>query len=66
MAEITSRYGALPAGTPTRIQGPDEEGAAGFRYREWTGDIGQTQVALGWRTPATLDCTRELIRPSAS
>jgi len=55
MAEITSRYGALPAGTPTRIPGPDEEHAPGFRYREWTGDIGQAQVAFGWRTPATLD-----------
>jgi zinc protease len=55
MAEITSRYGALPAGTPARIPGPEEEGAAGFRYREWTGDIGQTQVAFGWRTPPTLD-----------
>ncbi|MBW8768770.1 MAG: insulinase family protein [Gemmatimonadetes bacterium] len=55
MAEITSRYGALPAGTPTRIAGPDEESAPGFRYREWTGDIGQTQIAFGWRTPPTLD-----------
>jgi zinc protease len=26
---------------------------SGFRYREWTGDIGQTQLALGWRTPGT-------------
>jgi zinc protease len=33
MAEITSRYGALPAGTPTRIPGPEEQGAPGFRYR---------------------------------
>jgi len=55
MAEITSRYGALPAGTPTRIPGPEEERAPGFRYREWTGDIGQTQLAFGWRTPPTLD-----------
>jgi len=55
LAEITSRYGALPGGTPTRIPGPDEEGPPGFRYREWTGDIGQTQVAFGWRTPASLD-----------
>src|SRR5919112_157124 len=55
MVEITSRYGALPAGTPTRIPGPPEEGTAGFRHREWTGDIGQTQIAFGWRTPAALD-----------
>ncbi|MDB4883905.1 MAG: peptidase domain protein [Gemmatimonadetes bacterium] len=55
MREITARYGALPAGSPDRIPGPEEEGAVGFRYREWTGDIGQTQIALGWRTPPTLD-----------
>jgi zinc protease len=55
MREITARYGALPAGTPERSPGPDEEGVAGFRYREWTGDVGQTQIAFGWRTPPTLD-----------
>src|SRR3954469_2690309 len=55
MREVTRRYGALPAGEPTHAPGPDEEGPPGFRYREWTGDIGQAQVAIGWRTPATLD-----------
>jgi zinc protease len=55
LREIAARYGALPAGTPVRVPGPTEEGVAGFRYREWTGDIGQTQLAFGWRTPATLD-----------
>jgi zinc protease len=55
MAEIVERYGALSAGTPDRIPGPTEEGTAGFRHREWSGDIGQTQIAFGWRTPPTLD-----------
>ena len=55
MAEIVARYGALPAGTPVRIPSPTEEGTGGFRHREWSGDIGQTQVTFGWRTPATLD-----------
>jgi zinc protease len=55
MAEIVERYGALPPGTPARIPGPTEEGAAIFRHREWSGDIGQTQIAFGWRTPPTLD-----------
>ena len=55
MTEIVARYGALPAGTPARTPGPDEEEPAGFRHREWTGDIGQTQIAMGWRTPPTLD-----------
>lgn len=51
---VTARYGALPAGMPERSVGPEENESASFRYREWTGDIGQTQVAFGWRTPATL------------
>jgi zinc protease len=55
MREVVARYGTLPAGTPARMSGPTEEGAPGFRYREWAGDIGQAQVAFGWRTPPTLD-----------
>src|SRR3954463_13519279 len=55
MREIVARYGALPAGTPARVPGPTEDGVPGFRYREWAGDIGQAQVAFGWRTPPTLD-----------
>ncbi len=55
LAEITQRYGALPAGTPAFSAGDDEVALPGFRYREWSGDIGQTQVAFGWRTPGTLD-----------
>ncbi|HEY2065926.1 MAG TPA: pitrilysin family protein [Gemmatimonadaceae bacterium] len=55
LAEVESRYGGLPAGTPTRTPGPQETSDAEFRYREWSGDIGQTQVAFGWRTPPTLD-----------
>jgi zinc protease len=55
MREVIARYGALPAGSPSRSDGPTEEGTAGFRYRELSGDIGQAQVAFGWRTPPTLD-----------
>jgi zinc protease len=51
LAEVERKYGSLPAGQPSRNRGPTEEGTAGFRYREWTGDIGQTQLAFGWRTP---------------
>src|SRR6185436_18374731 len=36
-----------------RRPGPNEEGVSGFRYRELSGDIGQTQIAFGWRTPGT-------------
>ncbi|MFI5256180.1 MAG: M16 family metallopeptidase, partial [Gemmatimonadales bacterium] len=55
MRHVAGRYGALPAGTPARTPGPAEEGTGGFRYRDWAGDIGQTQIAFGWRTPGTLD-----------
>jgi zinc protease len=55
MREVTQRYGTLPGGTPARTPGPTEEGTGGFRYREWAGDVGQTQIAFGWRTPGTLD-----------
>ena len=53
LADVKRRYGALAAGEPTRTPGPSEDGAGGFRYRELTGDIAQTQLAFGWRTPGT-------------
>jgi len=53
LKEVQARYGALPSGEPSRHPGPWEEGTSGFRFREWTGDIGQTQLAFGWRTPGT-------------
>src|SRR5262249_27207125 len=46
-------YGALAAGDPSRTPGPSEDGAGGFRFRDLTSDIAQTQVAFGWRTPGT-------------
>ena len=55
MREVERRYGALSAGTPQLSPGPEETGVVRFRHREWSGDIGQAQVAFGWRTPATLD-----------
>jgi zinc protease len=53
LREVEERYGSLPAGEPSRFPGQSEEGVADFRYREMAGDIGQTQIALGWRTPGT-------------
>ena len=53
LREVERRYGGLRAGTPVRVPGPRENGARDFRYREWAGDIGQTQLAIGWRTPAS-------------
>src|SRR5258705_3652167 len=44
LAEVQRAYGGLPAGEPSRYPGQTEEGVAGFRYRELSGDIGQTQI----------------------
>jgi len=53
LREVQRAYGSISAGEPSRHPGLSEEGVSGFRYREMTGDIGQTQVAFGWRTPGT-------------
>jgi len=50
---VQNKYGSIPSGEPSRRPGLTEEGVSGFRYRELTGDIGQTQLAFGWRTPGT-------------
>lgn len=52
--QVTGLYGDLPAGEPERSRGPEETHGPGFRYRELSGDIAQTQIALGWRAPGTL------------
>ncbi|MFL5576397.1 MAG: M16 family metallopeptidase [Gemmatimonadaceae bacterium] len=54
LAHVERRYGPLEAGTPKRTPGPAEPGHRDFRFREWTGDIAQTQLLCGWRTVATL------------
>ena len=55
MQRVSDLYGALPAGDPVRNPGPDEPDHTGFRYRELSGDIAQSQLVFGWRTPGTLD-----------
>ena len=50
--EVMTRYGALPAGDVPRVPGPRETSTPHFRVREWSGDIAQTQIAAGWRTPS--------------
>jgi zinc protease len=50
-----SQYGALADVPAVRVPGPAEPLApADTRYREWGGDIAQTQVALGWHTVPTM------------
>lgn len=52
--EVARLYGDIPAGEPSRSPGPSEDRDPGFRYRELSGDIAQTQLAFGWRTPGTI------------
>ncbi|HJU72376.1 MAG TPA: pitrilysin family protein [Gemmatimonadaceae bacterium] len=59
--QVASLYGSLPAGEPVRDAGPNEQGTSGFRYRELKGDIAQTHVAFGWRTPGALHSDTPLL-----
>src|SRR5687767_6061014 len=47
--QVARFYGDLPSGEPQRVPGPSERRDPGFRYRELSGDIAQTQIVLGWR-----------------
>jgi zinc protease len=49
-AAISRLYGDLAPGEPVRTPGAPERSVPGFRYREMSGDIAQTQFAFGWRT----------------
>jgi zinc protease len=54
LALVEDLYGSLPGGEVPRNRGPSEPDRMGFRYRELAGDIAQTQLAMGWRTPPAL------------
>jgi zinc protease len=51
MHHVTRLYGSAPDDPVERDAGPAESDLPGFRYREFAGDITQTQVAMGWRSP---------------
>ena len=53
--QIERQYGSLSDAPIERSPGPRESEHREFRYRELDGDITQTQLAFGWRTPGTLD-----------
>jgi len=55
LAEVERAYGDIPAGEVARDRGPAEAGEPGFRYRELSGDVARTQLALGWRTAPLRD-----------
>lgn len=50
-ARATELYGGIPDARVVRMPGPAETTAPGFRVREWQGDIAQTELLFGWRTP---------------
>jgi zinc protease len=53
--ELVERYyGDMPAGEPVHEPGPEEPERVGLRFREMEGDIVESRVAWGWRTPGPL------------
>src|SRR6266576_2779147 len=63
---VTDLYGGLASSEPVRNPGPPEPDHEGFRYRELAGDIAQSQLVLGWRTPGTLDADTAVLDVAAS
>ncbi len=64
--QVTERYGTLGAGEPVRTPGPSEPDRVEFRYRELAGDIAQSRLVIGWRTPGTLDPDTPVLDVAAS
>ena len=54
LRQVVEQYGELKNAEPRRSPGPEEPDHTGFRYRELAGDIAQSQLLFGWRTPGTL------------
>ncbi|MBX3132088.1 MAG: insulinase family protein [Gemmatimonadaceae bacterium] len=53
LAEAVRCYGHLADAPIARKPGPQETEPASFRVREWAGDIAQTELVFGWRTPGS-------------
>ncbi len=66
LRHVERLYGPLADGDIARHPGADEREHKGFRFRELTGDITQTQLALGWRTVPTLDHDAPLLDAAAA
>jgi zinc protease len=66
LRRVTELYGGLESRHPVRHPGPAEPKHDDFRYRELAGDIAQSQLVLGWRTPGTLDPDTAVLDAAAS
>ncbi len=66
LRHVERLYGPLPDGGIARTPGPEEGEHKGFRFRELTGDITQTQLAFGWRTVPTLHHDTPLLDAAAA
>jgi zinc protease len=66
LRRVTELYGNLESRDPVRTPGPSEPKHDDFRYRELAGDIAQSQLVLGWRTPGTLDPDTAILDAAAS
>jgi zinc protease len=64
--EIERVYGSLPDAPVLLEPGAGEPPHDDFRFREFAGDIAQTQLVIGWRTPATLDADTVLLDLAAT
>ncbi len=54
-------HGSLASDQVRRTPGAAEPERVGFRYRELSGDVMQTQVAFGFRTPGTMHSDTPLL-----
>jgi len=53
--ELVDRYyGDMPPGEALGERSPEEPERRGFRFREMSGDLTQSYLGWGWRTPGTL------------
>ena len=66
LRRATELYGNLESAEPVRHPGPKEPDRDGFRYRELSGDIAQSQLVFGWRTPGALDPDTAVLDVAAS
>ncbi len=66
LSRVRELYGDLDSADPVRHPGPPEPAHDDFRYRELAGDIAQSQLVFGWRTPGTLDPDTAVLDLAAS